>query len=223
VFTIGMGESMIAERLTAFEAALPEAVKLAYLPHFGTVRLRLTATGEGQDIDGLFATLCALVKDITVVAEDLSIEAYIGRLLLEKGKTLATAESCTGGMIAEQVTSIPGSSQYFLGSVISYATAVKESLLAVDASGGVVTESVVTQMVKGVLDRIPADYAIATSGIMGPDGGTAEIPVGTVWVAVGTKTRVSAKKFQFRYDRGLNTQLATMNALNLLRLFILEN
>ncbi|TDW96474.1 CinA family nicotinamide mononucleotide deamidase-related protein [Dinghuibacter silviterrae] len=223
VFTIGMGESMIAERLTGFEAGLPDTVKLAYLPHFGTVRLRLTATGEGQDIDGLFATLCALVKDITVVAEDISLEAYIGRLLLEKGKTLATAESCTGGMLAEMLTSIPGSSRYFLGSVVSYSTSVKETLLGVDASGGVYNEATVTQMVKGVLEQIPADYAIATSGIVGPDGGSEETPVGTVWVAVGTKTRISAKVFHFRWDRGINTQLAAMNALNNLRLFVLEN
>lgn len=232
VFTIGAGESMIAERLAAFEASLPDTVKLAYLPHFGTVRLRLTATGEDQaaldrDIDARFATLCDLVRDITVVPEDLSMEAYIGRLLLERGKTLATAESCTGGTLAEQVTSIPGASRYFLGSIVSYAESVKESLLHVPAEviarEGVVSEAVVTLMVKGVLERIPADYAVATSGIMGPDGGTTEIPVGTVWVAVGSRERVSAKVFHFRYNRGLNTQLAAMNALNLLRLFVLEN
>jgi nicotinamide-nucleotide amidase len=223
VFTIGAGESMIAERLKEFEAGLPDTVRLAYLPHFGTVRLRLTETGEGRDIDGLFATLCTLVQDITVVTEDLGMEAYIGRLLLDKGKTVATAESCTGGMLAEQLTSIPGSSRYFLGSIVSNATPVKESLLAVDASRGVVNEAVVKQRARGVLAQIPADYAIATSGIMGPEGGTEETPVGTVWVAVGNKALVNAKVFHFRYDRGLNTQLATLNALNLLRLFILEN
>lgn len=232
VFTIGAGESMIAERIKTFEESLPDTIKLAYLPHFGTVRLRLTATGADQEaldreIDTRFSTLCSLVGDITVVAEDLSMEAYIGRLLREKGKTLATAESCTGGMLAQQITSIPGSSLYFMGSVVSYAESVKESLLWVDpaviAAEGVVSEAVVTQMVKGVLERIPADYAVATSGIMGPDGGSDKTPVGTVWVAVGNRNKVSARVFHFRYDRGLNTQLAAMNALNLLRLFVLEN
>jgi nicotinamide-nucleotide amidase len=232
VFTIGAGESMIAERIKAFEEGLPDTIKLAYLPHFGTVRLRLTATGDDQealdrDIDNHFLTLCSLVSDITVVAKDQTMEAYIGDLLKEKGKTMATAESCTGGMLAELITSIPGSSRYFMGSVVSYAESVKTSLLGVDQAvidaENVVSEAVVTQMVRGVLERIPADYAIATSGIMGPDGGSDKIPVGTVWVAVGNRNKVSAKAFHFRYNRTLNIQLAAMNALNLLRLFVLEN
>lgn len=231
VFTFGAGESYIAERLTDFEAQLPAAFKLAYLPHYGMVRLRLTATGEAhqaldKEMDTQFDKLCALVEDITVVKEDLTMEAYIGRLLKQKGKTVATAESCTGGTIAQLLTSIPGSSAWFKGGVVSYAEEVKEDLLdvplAVIREAGVVSEAVVTQMVKGTLAHIRADYAIATSGIMGPDGGTEAVPVGTAWVAVGNRERVTAKQFRFRYQRGMNTQLTAINALNLLRLFILE-
>ena len=231
VFTFGAGESYIAERLTDFEAQLPAAFKLAYLPHYGMVRLRLTATGEAhqaldKEMDTQFDKLCALVEDITVVKEDLTMEAYIGRLLKQKGKTVATAESCTGGTIAQLLTSIPGSSAWFKGGVVSYAEEVKEDLLdvplAVIREAGVVSEAVVTQMVKGTLAHIRADYAIVTSGIMGPDGGTEAVPVGTAWVAVGNRERVTAKQFRFRYQRGMNTQLTAINALNLLRLFILE-
>lgn len=224
VYTIGAGESIIADRLVAFEASLPSSIKLAYLPHFGTVRLRLT--GDPSLIDDYFSTLCSLVPDITVVTEDISMEAYIGRLFVSRGLTLATAESCTGGTIAQQITSVPGSSHYFLGSVVSYSPLVKTSVLDVApssiASPGVVSETVAVEMVRGVLARIPADYAVATTGYVGPDGGP-EAPVGTVWVAVGNRDRVVAKVFHFRYDRALNTQLAALNALNLLRLFVLEN
>lgn len=231
VFTFGAGESYIAERLTDFEAQLPAIFKLAYLPHYGMVRLRLTASGADPqtldtEMDAQFDKLCALVEDITVVKEDLTMEAYIGRLLKQKGKTVATAESCTGGTIAQLLTSIPGSSGWFKGGVVSYAEEVKEDLLevplAVIQDAGVVSEAVVTQMVKGALAHIRADYAIATSGIMGPDGGTEAVPLGTAWVAVGNRERVTAKQFRFRYQRGMNTQLTAINALNLLRLFILE-
>lgn len=224
VYTIGAGESVIADRLVDFEASMPPSLKLAYLPHFGTVRLRLT--GEPSLIDSFFETLCLLVADITIVAEDISLEAYIGRLFASRGLTLATAESCTGGMIAQQITSVPGSSHYFPGGVVSYAASVKSSVLDVPASvidaSGVVSEAVATAMVRGVLARIPADYAVATTGYVGPDGGP-EAPVGTVWVAVGNRERVTARVFHFRHDRALNTQLAALNALNLLRLFVLEN
>ncbi len=229
VFTIGAGESYIAERLTQFEAQLPSNMKLAYLPSYGMVRLRLTGTSSDpvalkKSIDDQFATLCSKVEDVTVVTEDLTMEEYIARLLRESGKTVATAESCTGGTIAQMLTSIPGSSAFFKGSVISYAVSVKESVLGVPGSliesEGVVSEAVVTQMLKGVLDQIDADYAIATSGVMGPDGGTEAIPVGAAWIAVGSRERVRTKLVQFRYQRSLNTQLTAINALNQLRLFI---
>jgi len=230
VFTFGAGESVIAERLIGFESQLPQPFKLAYLPHYGMVRLRLTATGDKLDVlvaemEAQFAALCALVEDITVVKEDISMEAFIGRVLLDRGKTLATAESCTGGTIAHLITAIPGSSAWFKGGVVSYTEEVKENILHVPPNfiekEGVVSEEVVTYMVKGALETIAADYAIATSGIMGPGGGTPELPVGTVWVAVGNRKEVKAKLFHFRYGRSLNIQLTAVNALNLLRLFML--
>ena len=228
VFTIGAGESMIAETLVGFEAALPGEIKLAYLPHYGMVRLRLTATNvDSGELDAQFAALCALVQDITVVAEDLSMEEYVGRLLMERGKTLATAESATGGNLAHLVTGVPGSSHWYMGSIVSYDTSVKESLLGVPhdliESEGVVSEAVVARMVKGLLDRIGADYGLATTGIMGPDGGTPETPVGTVWVGVGNREKVRTQLFKFRFNRSTNIQLTSVNALNLLRLFVLED
>jgi nicotinamide-nucleotide amidase len=154
------------------------------------------------------------------------MEAAVGRLLKSKGKTVATAESCTGGYIAHLLTSIPGSSHYFKGGVVSYANEIKESLLGVDpqtlAAHGAVSEETVQQMVRGALAHLNTDYAIATSGIMGPDGGTPEKPVGTVWIAVGSSQKTVTLKTSFRFDRERNIELAARNALNLLRKFILS-
>ena len=230
LLTAGVGESFLAEHIKDFEASLPGHIRLAYLPNYGMVRLRLTATGAEKeqterDVQTRFETLQSLVKEYMVTNEDEPIEKTTGRILEANNKTMCTAESCTGGYIAHLITSIPGSSAFYKGSVVSYANEIKKDLLGVEAETlqrvGAVSEEVVIQMAKGALAAMKTDYAIAVSGIMGPDGGSAEKPVGTVWVAIGSNQKVEAHKLSFRFDRMRNIQLTTANALNLLRKFIL--
>lgn len=231
-FTAGQGESMIAERLIDFESSLPAHIKLAYLPSYGMVKLRLTSAGADRqqletEVDGYFQQLLTLVKPFLVSDQDEGLERVIGRLLTVRGQSLGTAESCTGGYIAHLITSIPGSSAYFKGSVVSYANAVKEQLLHVPhdiiASNGAVSEATVRAMVAGALDALDCDYALATSGIMGPGGGSEEKPVGTVWIAVGNRTQTQAIQLQLRFDRQRNIHITAGQALNFLRKFILTN
>lgn len=230
LLTAGVGESFLADLIQDFENTLPPHLKLAYLPNFGMVRLRLTATGTdaettGKEVDKQFDILKSLVAGYLVTDEDEPMEKVVGKLLLSKGKTMCTAESCTGGYIAHLLTSITGSSAFYDGSVVSYSYQAKEDLLQVDKetleTKGAVSEEIVLQMAKGALENIKSDYVIAVSGIMGPGGGLPDKPVGTVWVAVGNKESIDTQKFYFRFDRMRNIQLTSTNALNLLRKFIL--
>jgi nicotinamide-nucleotide amidase len=223
---------MIAEHIKDFESALPSNIKLAYLPGYGMVNLRLTATGDEKEIlekelNKQFGELKVLVKEWLVTDTDDSLEVVIGRILTEKKKTMATAESCTGGYIAHLITSVAGSSAYYKGSVVSYANEVKEDILGVKHSTiesvGAVSEETVKQMVKGAIEKLNVDYAVATSGIMGPDGGTREKPVGMVWIAAGNKDKTIAKEFHFRFDRERNIRQTAHTALDFLRKFILAN
>ena len=232
LLTAGIGESFLAEMVKDIEEALPAHIKLAYLPNYGMVRLRLTAFGfDKPDLEKEINTQFALFKEKTkeylVIDEDLPMEQVVGRLLKQKGKTVATAESCTGGYIAHLLSIHPGSSGFFTGSVISYDNLVKERMLDVThetlMTVGAVSEETVTQMAKSVLKIMKTDYSIAVSGIMGPDGATAEKPVGMVWIAVANKEKVVAKLFNFRFDRRRNIELTATNALNLLRIFVIEN
>jgi len=230
LLTAGIGESFLAELIKDFEEALPAHIKLAYLPNYGMVRLRLSAIGfnkedHEKEIAHLFETLKMLVKDYLVTDTDEPMQNVVGKMLLAKGKTMCTAESCTGGYIAHLLTAIPGSSKFYDGSVVSYSYKAKEDLLQVDKTTletkGAVSEEIVLQMAKGALQNIKSDYVIAVSGIMGPNGGMPDKPVGTVWIAVGDKNKIEAQKLHFRFDRMRNTQLTATNALNLLRKFIL--
>jgi len=230
LLTFGIGESMLADMIIDFENALPANIKLAYLPNYGMVRLRLTGTGAAsveKEIDERFLTLQHLTKEYLVTNTDEPMEAVLGKLLLSKNKTISTAESCTGGLIAHLLTTIPGSSAYFNGSVVSYSNQIKINILGVEEAilteNGAVSEQTVLQMVNGVLKLMDTDYALAVSGIMGPDGGSDEKPVGTVWIAVGNRIKQVAQKFHFRFDRQRNTQLTAINAMNLMRKFILES
>ena len=215
LITMNVGESSIAERIKDFEKSLPQNVKLAYLPNHGMVRLRLTAQGEKKEVEKIleekFSTLKKHVADVMVVDEDISFEMLLGKLLKEKNKTVATAESCTGGYIAHLITLVAGSSAYFKGSIVSYDNTIKKSVLHVDDvtlnTVGAVSEETVQQMLEGVLDVMQTDYAIAVSGIMGPTGGSEEKPVGTVWIAVGNENKTETKKFKFRFDRKRNIEL----------------
>jgi nicotinamide-nucleotide amidase len=232
LITFGIGESFLAERIKDFEEALPANIKLAYLPNYGMVRLRLTGTADDEasitpQVQTLFDALLKLLPDVLVTDKDEPMEKVVGKLLLQRKKTMATAESCTGGYIAHRITVNAGSSEYFKGSIVSYSNQVKEDVLEVPHdyffTVGAVSEEVVRAMVKGVLKEIKADYAIAVSGIMGPGGATAEKPVGMVWVAVGNEEKVITQLFNFRFDRVRNIEITAMNAFNLLRKFIIEN
>lgn len=232
LLTVGIGESYLADRIKNFEEALPRDIKLAYLPNYGMVRLRLTSFGDDKNIltekiNRQFSLLKEEVKDVMVIDEDLPLEAVVGKLLKEKGKTVSTAESCTGGYIAHLLTSIPGSSAYFTGSVVSYNNTVKQNLLQVKEStlntSGAVSEETVIQMAAGILKVMHTDYAIAVSGIMGPDGGTPDKPVGTVWIAVAHQSKTITQKLNFRFDRNRNILSTAINALNLLRQLIVDN
>jgi nicotinamide-nucleotide amidase len=231
LLTAGIGESMLADVIKDFEAALPSRIKLAYLPNYGMVRLRLSSSGYDKDaieteMNAQFETVKQLAKEYLVTDEDEPLEKVIGKILSAKNKTMSTAESCTGGYIAHLITSHPGSSKYFKGSVVSYDNEVKENVLNVSnqtlQTVGAVSEETVKEMLSGVLNKLNTDYAIAVSGIMGPDGGSEEKPVGTVWIAVGNSTQQQTLKLNLRFDRMRNIQLTTQNALNLLRKFILS-
>ena len=231
-FTMGTGESMIAEKIKDFETGLPENIKLAYLPGYGMVKLRLTAKGDDKEkmekeLDEKFSVLKELVNEWLVTDKDENLATVVTKILKEKNKTIGTAESCTGGYIAHLITSNPGSSVGYKGSVISYANDVKENILGVSdktlRTVGAVSEETVIQMVKGAIEKLNVDFAVATSGIMGPDGGTDEKPVGTVWIAAGNKGKVQTAKLAFRFDRERNIEMTSHTALNFLRKFILAN
>lgn len=231
LLTAGIGESFLAERISQFEINLPSFIKLAYLPSYGMVRLRLSASGYDKKnieeiINEQFTLLQEQVADVLVTNKDESMDQVVANLLLKYGQTVSTAESCTGGYIAQLFTSAAGSSRYFLGSIVSYANQVKKDLLNVSgetlSTVGAVSEETAIQMVKGALTSLKTDYAIATSGIMGPGGGSEEKPVGTVWIAVGNSQETITRKFNFRFDRRRNIELTATNALNLLRLFIIS-
>jgi nicotinamide-nucleotide amidase len=227
--TYGIGESMLADLLQEFEDNLPINIKLAYLPNHGIVRLRLTSTNmeSENEINNQFEILKKAVSEYLVTTEDEGMEQVIGKMLLSRNETVGTAESCTGGYISHLISSVPGSSAYYEGSMITYSYAAKEKSLQVKKSTletqGAVSEDVVIEMAKGLLKHLNTNYAIAVSGIMGPGGGMAEKPVGTVWIAVASETKTITKKFHFRFNRQRNIQLTAMNALNMLRCFINEH
>ncbi|MCG2617385.1 competence/damage-inducible protein A [Terrimonas sp. NA20] len=231
-FTFGQGESMIAEKLVDFEASLPAHIKLAYLPGYGMVKLRLTSKGPDKELVEkellpYFEELKTRVSEFLVSGEDEPLEVVIGKILSERNQTVATAESCTGGYIAHLITSVAGSSAHYKGSVVSYANAVKQDLLHVNEETlrqfGAVSQETVKEMAAGALQELKTDYALAISGIMGPGGGSEEKPVGTVWIAVAGRGNVITHKLNLRFDRQRNIMMATANALNLLRKFILTN
>ena len=228
----GIGESFLAERLKDFEKDLPAHIKLAYLPHYGLVRLRLTAKGSDKDavekeLDELQARLKPLIQDVLVAEEDISMETVLGNLLNEQKQTVATAESCTGGYISHLLTANANSSSFFTGSVVCYDKKIKETVLKVDKKileeKGTVCKEVAEQLVKGIIELVNSDYAISVTGLMGPDNGGEDKPVGTVWIGVGNKEKIETQEFHFRYDRRRNIEMTAIAAMNKLRLFILNN
>ncbi|MBR3572342.1 MAG: competence/damage-inducible protein A [Bacteroidales bacterium] len=224
-------ESGLSDMLEEYEKQLPEGFKLAYLPKPGIIRLRLTAEGNDTEqmqttLDQQFDLLKQQVAEYAFTDEDIELEEVVGRLLVKAGKTMATAESCTGGYIAHLITSVPGSSRYFQGSLVSYSNDIKRDLLNVREDNlkrrGAVSEPVVSDMALNAMGLFDVDYTIATSGIAGPDGGTPEKPVGTVWIAVATPVRLATKEFRFgsRMGRKQIIERAARAALNMLRIEI---
>jgi nicotinamide-nucleotide amidase len=231
IVTSGLPESVLAEKIADWENSLPEYVKLAYLPSPGFIRLRLSIYNylpEYQTlIDELVAQLKLLIPKNVIGEEDKKPEVLLGDLLKIYGKTMCTAESCTGGTIASMITSVPGSSAYFWGSIVSYDNSVKMNLLGVSKFDlekyGAVSQQVVEQMAKGAITILKTDYAVSVSGVAGPDGGTPEKPVGTVWIAVASPNSVVSKKFQFFNDRDINIKRAANSALAMLFDFVRES
>ena len=231
VMTQGLPESMLAIKIKDWEQNLPEIIKLAYLPRPGIVRLRLTATGTHEEelqtlINSRVEALHKIIPDAIFGYDDIELERVVGDLLRQKQITLSVAESCTGGNISSLITSISGSSQYYKGGIVSYANDIKETQLNVSKAmlehHGAVSKEVVEQMAISVREKFETDYSISVSGIAGPEGGTEEKPVGTTWIAVASKEKVVSRVFLFGEHRGRNITRASLSALNMIRLFILD-
>ncbi len=226
VLVHGIPEAVLAEMLEDFENTIPDYIKLAYLPAPGKIRLRFTARGTEEtvlknELEVLVEKLFPIIGDSILACDDISIVQIIADLFQKNNFTLGTAESCTGGNIAHQITLLTGSSSYFRGGVVSYHNEVKQSVLKVKESDldavGAVSQPVVEQMSKGAREALGTDYAVATSGIAGPDGGSEEKPVGTVWIAAAGPNGVVSEKFQFGNIRERNILRATEAALVMLK------
>lgn len=232
LLTIGLPESILAETIESWENALPRHIKLAYLPSPEHVKLRLTARGERQEelnkqIEDQIEKLKILIPDVLFGFNDDTLASVTGRLLSGQGKTLSTAESCTGGNIAHQITLVVGSSDWYRGSVVAYSNEIKSKLLGVSEQDleqyGAVSEPVVRQMAEGVRRLMGTDYSVATSGIAGPGGGSEEKPVGLVWMAVSGPNGTIAQQMKFSNNRERNITRSTQAALNQLRLTLLND
>ncbi|TSD66655.1 competence/damage-inducible protein A [Inquilinus sp. KBS0705] len=232
ILTVGEGESFLAEKIADIENELPSYIKLAYLPKMGQVRLRLSAYGDEAaalqaKIDEFAARIVERVGINVVAMEDMPLEQVVLNTMAEKGLTLSGAESCTGGYIAHLITQHAGSSQVFLGGAVTYSNQLKESVLGVEhdtlTEFGAVSEQTVKQMVKGALLQFKSDYAVAVTGIAGPGGGSAEKPVGTVWIAVANANKTVVKKFTFANKRAQNIERSAVAAFFMLITLLKEN
>jgi len=233
IMTQGMGESYLASKIEDIENALPQHISLAYLPRPGIVRLRLSIRGENEEV--LRKEIQTEIEKIKLVLgntviygyDDEQIEESLGKILNGTGLTISTAESCTGGNIAQMITSVPGSSEYFEGSIVSYSNKIKHAILGVSLSDleeyGAVSEAVVRQMAEGAKKVLNTDYAVATSGIAGPGGGTKDKPVGATWIAVSGPNKTISVLHQFGEHRGRNISRASLTAINMLRVMILQD
>ena len=231
VIVQGYPESALAMKIANWENALPADIHLAYLPNYGIIKLRLSGVSEDPlalefSINQQIAGLTEILADAIVAYDDTPVEEMIGNLLTTKGMTLSTAESCTGGFIAHKITTVPGSSKYFKGSVVSYSNEVKVNVLNVLSDDiqlyGAVSRQVVEQMADNVRRLLKTDYALATSGVAGPDGGTAEKPVGLVWISVSSPKGVVSREFKFGNVRIQNIERTAQTAMLMLKEVIEE-
>jgi len=225
ILTANIGESFLAKEIEEIENGLPAHIKLAYLPKLGQVRLRLSAKGENEstlkeEVEVFARQIIEKVKKFVVIDEDIPLEKAILNIMKQKGLTLSTAESCTGGYIAHLITQHPGCSSVYWGGAVAYAYELKESILGVKESTlttfGAVSEQTVTEMAEGAVKNFKTDYSIAVSGIAGPDGGTEDKPVGTVWIAISSKNKTVAKVFNFSNKRIQNIERSAASALTML-------
>jgi nicotinamide-nucleotide amidase len=224
--TQGLPESMLAQRIENWETSLPKNIKLAYLPNPMSVRLRLSAMGNNlnelkEQVQLEIERLKKIIPDHIFGFDNETLAEVIGRVLLENGQTLAVAESCTGGYISHLITSVAGSSGWYKGGVTTYSNEMKQNLLGVSEDSlhkyGAVSEQVVCEMAEGARKNLRADFAVATSGIAGPTGGTEEKPVGTVWIAIATPGKTISEKYIFGDNRERNIIRSSQTALQLLR------
>lgn len=231
IHTFGLPESFLAEKLSEWEKELPQSISIAYLPSPLSIRLRISSTGYNNDeIDSLIQLqidkLYKIIPENIFGFGDDTMALVVGKLLKSKKSTLAVAESCTGGTISEMITANSGSSEYFLGGVVAYSNELKKRLLGVDGNHlttyGAVSQQVVESMAIGIRKVTGADYAIATSGIAGPTGGTPQKPVGTIWIAVSSGSNTVSKMYKFSNDRERNITRSSVTALNMLRLLLLK-
>lgn len=225
ILTANIGESFLAKEIEEIEDGLPPHIKLAYLPKLGQVRLRLSAKGDNEltlkaEVEVYAQQIITKIKKFVVIDEDLPLEQAILNMMKSKGLTLSTAESCTGGYIAHLITQHPGCSSVYWGGAVAYAYELKESILGVKevtlSKFGAVSEETVTEMAEGAIKHFKTDYAIAVSGIAGPDGGTEDKPVGTVWIAISSKNKTVAKVFNFSNKRLQNIERSAASALMML-------
>ena len=232
VMTTGVGESFLADAIKDWEDALPDFLSLAYLPQYGMVRLRLDGRHPDREflqktIDDEIDKLSKIIGQYIFGYDEKPIAEAVWEKLKAVGKTLASAESCTGGTIAKMITAIPGSSEVFKGTVVSYATSVKEEVLGVNHTDvekyTVVSQQVAEQMAIGVRALLKTDYAVATTGVAGPGGATEENPVGTVWIAVAGPNGVVSKRCNFGKDRGNNIERASITALEMVRQTVISS
>ncbi len=225
VHTLGIPEAELAEKLQDFEKTLPQNVQIAYLPSPEDIRIRLTAQGQDlrkikNQVDLLLENLIAILDEAAWGLDNDDIQTVVKKLFVANKLTLSTAESCTGGNIAHMLTTVPGSSEYYRGTVVAYDNGIKQTVLGVKEQDllthGAVSQPVVEQMAQGVKKLMNTDFAVATSGIAGPTGGTPEKPVGTTWIAVATPTGVVSKQFLFGSSREVNIRRASATALHML-------
>ena len=224
ILTANLGESFLAQEIAEIEDSLPADIKLAYLPKLGQVRLRLSTSGPDEQqlkdkVEVYAQQIITKLKPYIVAEEDISLEEAILKIMKEKGLTLSTAESCTGGYISHLITKHPGCSAVFAGGAVTYSYELKESVLGVKAETlakyGAVSEQTVREMAAGAISHFNTDYSVAVSGIAGPDGGTDDKPVGTVWIAVANKNKVVARLFTFGNKRIQNIERSASSALSM--------
>lgn len=225
ILTANLGESFLAQQIEEVEDSLPPSIKLAYLPKLGQVRLRLSTSGTDeaqlkQEVEVYAQRIIAKIKPYIVAEDDIAIEKAILDLMDKRGLTLSTAESCTGGYIAQLITQHPGCSSVYAGGAVVYSYELKQSVLGVKADTlakyGAVSEQTVKEMAAGAITHFNTDYSVAVSGIAGPDGGTVDKPVGTVWIAVANKNGVVAKLFTFGSKRAQNIERSAIAALTMI-------